>query len=112
MSRLFEVEVRVTFVIAAEDDEHAIYTADYCARAAVQDDSLDDVMVVGEITNIKQLPAGWDGACHPYASPSMGEQDRIGVILAGRIEAPTPDTQTIDMFTQPTATEQNRSDDK
>lgn len=95
MSRLYPVEVTITFVVVADDATHAESVACNHLRDAVRDDSLDDYFVGSEIKNATSLPPEWSAACMPYGD----DEKTIGTIFAEQPPLPPErDTKTIDMF--------------
>lgn len=96
MTRLFSVDLTVTYVVAADDISHAYAVAGSNASRAARDDGLDTLDIGSEIKRVEDLPDGWTDDCLAYGEGSK----TIAQILA---ELPIPtarelDVKTLDMF--------------
>jgi hypothetical protein len=101
MTRLFSVDITISYVVAADDTAHAYSVASSNASAAARDDGLDCVDVGREIRRVEDLPDGWTDDCFAYGDDSK----TIAQIIA---ELPVAtarecDTKTTDMFTSEVA---------
>lgn len=93
MKRLFEVEMIVRAVVAADSDTHAWQVA-VRDRREIVGDSDADFDVVTEIKRETDLPEGWDAECIPFGDGN----ERIAEYLDN--PPPVRDTKTIDMFSE------------
>lgn len=91
MSRLYEVEIIVRAVVAADNETDAWRVA-HGDRREIVGDSDPECDVVAEIKRANDLPDGWDGECIPF-----GSGDRR---IFDYLDNPPPerDTKTLDMF--------------
>ena len=85
--KLYTIEITSIAVIAAEDEEHAIKTAQSMRNQIFFDDANPRIESDGEIKNIDDLSHGWDGECIPYGGDG---NTRIKDLMPPNAEANRP----------------------
>lgn len=81
MSKLYQVEITVLAVVAADDETHAWQVADSYKRDIMSDDPDPCIEVDVEVKKLADMRHGWDGECIPYGGDG---NTRIGAILAAQ----------------------------
>lgn len=66
MKRYWKVELRTEAIIEADGEDHAREIARELERDILSDTDDMEIDVVGEVTQLVQLPYPWDGECIPY----------------------------------------------
>jgi len=62
---IYAVEITALAIVVADNEFHALQVARSNSRAATTDTD-PEIFVLQEITDLLDLPVGWDGQCLPY----------------------------------------------